>query len=1022
MKNPAIPTPKFKKLEQVRLKGDPSQWGPVWQDPVYSGTVWMYKIFLSAKNQQFIPEDELLPFVIEGPVAGDLDDLLKNLLLFKMNKPLSDTLYSLHASRTKFEVYQFRPALKFLGNQDQRLLIADEVGLGKTIEAGIIFLELQARLTDIARVLVVCPSGLRAKWQDEFQSRFDETFNILDADGLRRFLEDYHRFGEAARLRGIVSLELIRREEFAAVLGKDLVHFDLVIIDEAHHCRNTETLANAVASVLSDNADSMLLLTATPLQLGIQDLFHLLTILAPGDFDSLEGFELTLEPNRHINRATQLLAAGKAKEALAELVQVESRSMSSRFLNNPFYQEVKSRLQKTEPSFDDRAISEKYLLDLNTLAHVFTRARKRDVQEQPPIRHAIALKVAFTAQERRFYNAVIDYVRYQFTFANRSGWASGFAVIMRERQAASCISAVKKYFSELLEGSYKESKEDEYVSQGVVEDDDPPTNTVDSASALQQLVKTAKLLGHSDTKYEVFLSALRHVLAEDPKTKILVFSFFRGTLEYLNEHLREQNLGVRMIHGGVAVGDRQKIVEEFRDNPTVNILLSSEVGAEGLDFQFCNTLFNYDLPWNPMRVEQRIGRIDRFGQLSPVVRIYNLVIENSIEDRIFYRLYERINIFKESIGDIEAILGEEIRSISKRIFGSRLTPKEETELAERAAIVIIKKKRELEEFESQRLQFMGQDAIFSERIEQAIESGHYVSEAEIRSLIKTFLAERFPRSRLERNGETDSSYSFLPDSDLVEHIRTLTIGSQGSDQTSLDFVRRLKPYKLMPLTFSADLAYERKLLEFLTLRHPVARAAIKFWKEQPAPEMPVVSLVLASAPEWAGDYFFFVFAFQAAGLRDDTTMTSVAISLSSGEIIPELGERMLRLFQTGDASMSESRIEIDPMSFDSAKQVATQFAAEEVERRKIELGRLNAALVSAREAAIEQAYEIKRRKVSGYIRNSSNPNIRRMRQGQLERIEANHTKALEDLKGKKRIKMTFSVVLGGAVRLIKQNK
>jgi hypothetical protein len=267
------PRPLFRPGQKVVVQKDPKKRGVVSGEPYLAAGEFHYEVFLATGSEATYRESDLaLP---QAAVRwGRLRELLRDLALVKLNKPLSDNLYALYGSRTQFEVYQFKPALKFLGNPDGRLLIADEVGLGKTIEAGIIYLELQSRLS-LNRVLVVCPSGLRLKWQDEMKLRFDEEFTILDTAGMRWFIDQQRKHGDGVRLRGIVSLEAIRREEIAEAIEQDRVHFDLVIVDEAHHCRNTSTLSNNIAAVLSDNSDAMLMLTATPLQIGNQDLFNL---------------------------------------------------------------------------------------------------------------------------------------------------------------------------------------------------------------------------------------------------------------------------------------------------------------------------------------------------------------------------------------------------------------------------------------------------------------------------------------------------------------------------------------------------------------------------------------------------------------------------------------------------------------------------------------------------------------------------------------------------------------------------
>lgn len=743
---PDRPAPRFLPNQIVKVRHQPNRRGMIKRARIFAAGEWQYEVFFSFGDEPILRESDLEIYE-ERPEWGTRDDLLRDLAVVKLRRPLSDNLYALYASRTQFEVYQFKPALKFLANPDQRLLIADEVGLGKTIEAGIIYLELQARI-GLERVLIVCPSSLRQKWQDEMKSRFDEEFTILDLAGIKRFLEQYKQYGSAASLRGIVSLELIRRRDLALEMSD--VRLGLVIIDEAHHCHNTATLANAVASVLTENADAALLLTATPLQMGNEDLFNLLHILSPGEFDNYQAFLSRLEPNQFVNRAAQILSTGDRAQALKELRKVETTSERRRFKGSPYYKEVVRMLQQDNLTRQELVTVQRRLLELNTLSAIFTRTRKRDVQEKAPLRTARTLPVNFTLAERRFYDQVIEEARQEYLRNHGQGQGSSWVTIMKERQAASCISAMQRRYTrqswENIEIYPEDEAFEENFATGDTTDDSDSSSFTESSTYVRRALRTNRRLSpiSVDSKFEVFWAALKNVLAEDPKTKVLVFSFFRETIDYLQERLTKLNVNVRAIHGGYKVLDRHQIVEDFRENPEIRVLISSDVGSEGLDFQFCDTLFNYDLPWNPMKVEQRIGRIDRFGQESERVRIFNLVIEDTIESRILMRLYNRIEIFKRSIGDIEAILGEQIRELTNAVFSKRLSAREEEERAERAIQNILRQKQEIEEFEKKKLQFLGQEAIFSTTIEHTIESGRYVSEPEVYALVSGYLKDRFP--------------------------------------------------------------------------------------------------------------------------------------------------------------------------------------------------------------------------------------------------------------------------------------
>lgn len=701
--------PLFSEGSEVYVIDDPKQRGLILKSPFFSDGQWQYEVFFSVLDRRLFRESDLAPYKISFKWIG-LSSLLRNLALVKLQQPLSKHLYALYASRTQFEVYQFKPVLKFLANPDQRLLIADEVGLGKTIEAGIIYLELQARI-QLNRVLVVCPSGLRYKWQDEMKQRFDEEFTILDVNMIRRFIKQYEQFGEQSIMRGIVSLELLRRRELTEAFDEKRINFDLVIIDEAHHCRNTTTRSNEIATVLSDNSDAMLLLTATPLQIGNQDLFNLLHILNPGEFDDMDVFLDRLEPNRYINKATQVIATGDHKYALKEVRKVEKTIEKNRFNRNPHYSDLIRLLGKDYLKREELVEAQRKMVELNTLSQIFTRTRKREIGEGVPTRAAFVLKVNFTPPEALFYERVVEHARQEFMQLHGTNYAVGWVSIMRERQTASCISAARKRFAELEKETRQDILEEGIYDPnilGELNDDliEPVMYKRKKSRPLCIQLPTKVDLGR-DSKFEVFWGTLSKVLEEDKESKIIVFSFFIATIEHLYQQLKKREVGVLRLHGRFKVPDRQRIIDDFREKSEYRVLISSDVGAEGLDFQFSNTIFNYDLPWNPMRLEQRIGRIDRFGQESERIRIYNLVIQDSIESRILIRLYERIGLFQQAIGDIEAILGEEIRELTRRVYSTKLSPSEEMNLADRAANNIIRRRQEMEEFEKKTIAIHG---------------------------------------------------------------------------------------------------------------------------------------------------------------------------------------------------------------------------------------------------------------------------------------------------------------------------
>lgn len=1017
------PKPLFQPNQEVCLKSDHKQRGRVIRPRIYSLGEWYYEVFFSADDERVLRESDIMLYVPKF-IWGDLEDLLRDLALVKLRRPLGDSLYALYASRTKFEVYQFKPALKFLANPDQRLLIADEVGLGKTIEAGIIYVELQARI-GLDRVLVICPSSLRLKWQDEMKTRFDETFHIYDSAGIKKFLDDYGRLGTNATLRGIVSIETIRRKDIAE-LFRD-VKLDLLIIDEAHHCRNTATLTNAVASILAENADAALLLTATPLQMHQEDLFNLLNILSPGEFDNFNAFINRLEPNQFINRAGQILATGERKAALREIIKVEQTSEKRRFQGNPYYKEVVRLLTKDYISQQELITAQRRLLELNTLSSVFTRTRKRDIQEKVPIRTAFTISVNFTPEERQFYDQMVKRVRNEYVMTSSGRYGSGWVTIMKERQVASCISAVqKKYAQDNDEVKiYPEDeafKSDFWVDEGtseIFEDDtDNPHTEIDHYLTRQGVLIPTKATIQKDSKFEAFWEALQKVLQDDPKTKVLVFSFFRETINYLLEKLRGLGVGVRAIHGGYKVLDRHAIIEEFRGNANIRVLISSDVGSEGLDFQFCDTVFNYDLPWNPMKVEQRIGRVDRFGQESDRVRIYNLVIENSIESRILMRLYNRIEIFERSVGDIEAILGDQIRELTHAVFSKNLTPEEEIQRAEKAAVNVLKQKQEMEEFEQNKLQFLGQEAIFSTTIEHTIDSGRFVSEPEVHALVSGYLKNKFPLSQFQQNGKDDPTYTLFANDDLVVEIKAFIFRQRKNDLSAQSFLGKLRPGKEIPLTFSSEIAYQRKLLEFITPRHPLALAAQQFWEDKSEGYKKFTKIKLQTDIAPPGNYYFFIFTIDSLGVDQDARLVPVVVCEDSKDIHLKLSKQLLRLMQMNALPADGAARQFSSDELIEAEDSAMQYMTIERDSLNKELTDSNEAMVNARLSAIEQSYKAKKQRIIDIQKKVSNPSILRMYEGQLNNLKAKYIAKKQEIESRRHVDVSFRLELRGWLEIM----
>jgi superfamily II DNA/RNA helicase len=249
-----------------------------------------------------------------------------------------------------------------------------------------------------------------------------------------------------------------------------------------------------------------------------------------------------------------------------------------------------------------------------------------------------------------------------------------------------------------------------------------------------------------DSKYDKLQELLRQIWEKEPEAKVLIFTFFVGTATYLRDRLTNEGIGALRIAGDVPSNphepeqdERGKRMRAFREDREMRVLVSTEVGSEGLDFQYCHHVVNYDLPWNPMVVEQRIGRIDRFGQESDAVYIHNLVVKDTVEERILLRLYDRIGIFKESIGDLESILGETISELQRDYVNGRLSPEDAERRVQDATNAILRRKQHLETLQQAAGDLFGHEEYIRDEMQRVGRLGRYISEQSLLALITSYL-------------------------------------------------------------------------------------------------------------------------------------------------------------------------------------------------------------------------------------------------------------------------------------------
>lgn len=823
-------------------------------------------------TMEVVPVRDSIEALLRNGSFGTKSDFSRLVTFHRLNKPLSDNIYALHTTKTDFYAYQFKPLLKFLDSPNQRILIADEVGLGKTIEAGLVLTELRAR-TRLQRVLVICPAALCQKWRWEMFNRFSENFTQLDKRAFLEFLDLYQENQGQIPVRAICSMQSLRAQDVLDQLEKVDPMFDLVIVDEAHHMRNPSQTQD-LGSIMSRVSESFLMLTATPVQTSHENLFNLLSVMDGHHFNDQSIFTEQLGVNKYILRAEAALSempvanVEACRQAFAEIELLSERKRHW-FVNNPMWDIARKQLEEIDLDDRESVVNlRRSVSELNLLGTALSRTRKREVIENAPVRKPTALTVKFTELELHFYEQVTDFIRNQYFSCNTS--FEKFILMMPQRLAASCIPAtIEHYFGEQAE----DSGEMDYL--GSLGDDAIEGNGDVQSLDIKEIIQGFKNGIEHDSKYEALLEYLAGLPENE---KVLLFSTFPGTLKYLEGRLSRDGIESRIIYGGVDVAERAKRVEQFRDLLSCRVLLTSEVGGEGLDFQFCSVLVNYDLPWNPMVVEQRIGRLDRLGQKSDHIRIVNFSVEGTIDSIILDRLYTRLRIFENTIGLTDGVLGDTVLKISDVLMSQRLSDDDRMKKVEEEAQAIINQLKNAETLSDQSSSVMVSDQFLDDEVRRAENLHRYVSGEEVKTMVMDFIGKYFPSTRF-RDENMAQTYTIWPDEDLKGEIKNFHREPGESLPISLLHDRGTK------VTFSVEVAEHYSEIEYIHVHHPLVRIIINHYRKNLKDFSPTACLKVKSKKVASGDYLFSVNQLEMSGIRNNTRLIPVFCNLQNKECL-----------------------------------------------------------------------------------------------------------------------------------------
>ena len=681
--------PKFSRNDKIRLVNNPSKIGVIRDDEPNikeNGRItWVVK-FDNGRVQN-VPEEELelyetiedltLSEMVQEQRFSYISDVQRVLSETKINGNLSDILYSMDLTNTDFYAYQFKPVLKIINSPSNAILVADEVGLGKTIEAGLIWTELKQRY-DYKRLLIICPKVLTDKWKTELRQKIGVKAEIIKP---KEFLE---RFKVEEEYAFICGLEGIAQKNVIEKL-KDYDYedplIDLLIVDEAHKLRNSETKRNHVVAKIRELANYATFLSATPIQNKNDDLFSLVKILDSDNFTYKEYFDYMMENIKGLVSLKKLILESKpsVEELLKHIEFVQEKDKSGILSDSKQMAALKNRLQSRK----DKSLSiEEYqkiayeLDEINSLGYIFNRTRKREVKENAVIRRVTPEKIAMSEEERELFDLITETI-YEYAENKVSGKKTGFVQFLlcapQRMLSSSLYSTLQKWRNKSGDIS---DNEDEYDFDEEFDDKEDISEFMQSIYDAIKDFHHDKELYDNDTKYNRLLAKLREFYAIEPDAKVVLFSTFVPTLEYLSKRLNEDGINGILLTGKTSSDEKPNVLNGFQNDPNIKILLASEVGSEGVDLQFCHLLINYDLPWNPMRVEQRIGRLDRIGQKSESITVWNIFHDTTIDDRVYNKLQEKMINCESILGGFGEVLGKEFEQLNADLLLKRLTPEE----------------------------------------------------------------------------------------------------------------------------------------------------------------------------------------------------------------------------------------------------------------------------------------------------------------------------------------------------------
>lgn len=765
------------------------------------------------------PVDDIFQRFGKGISDSPLDFFLKQLAY---QFPLENSGGELSNSKTDLLPHQILLTHKIVEARRRRFLIADEVGLGKTIETGMIMRELNAR-KEAERIIIICPAGLTRNWQNELRDCFRMHFDIFGTD-----FTDANPYAWERHNHVIVSIDTIKKPSRLERLVKG-PKWDTVVFDEAHHLTRkrygnkiTATQNYRLAEKIKGITRDILFLSATPHQGDGYQFWSLVQLL---DDQLFENPEAMLDHRGLLSRVMFRRTKREVTDASGNPIfmkrKVHSQKFSLSLKEQRFYESLTEYLRegytaagagKERTTKQERAVG-------------FVMATFQKIMSSSPRAIRQALRRRLIAIYARKQMALESGLRGAITRADISMQIMKYQELMRQVVSDLFSAGYGKmdytdadtFIAQLKQRLKRRPQFEEEITNWALDaletDEDAIIAEANIPNEDQKIKELIEMIDDGpDRKFDTLIRAVEQIRRENTNEKMIIFTQYLETLYFLKDEL-EKYYGsgkIAAIKGG-PLEDKIAACESFWDEDGAQFLISTSAGGEGINLQVCRILFNYDLPWNPMAVEQRIGRIHRYGQ-QETAQVYNLVAEGTIEEQVYSILEQKLLEIAATIGKVDRITGEVTEDFRSEVLGFMGTALNYNDLYKEALVNSDYNRTEREIYEALRQADEASDAL--RMLTQDLSTFNLASYVELRGKYTLDDLHLFCERAIIRLGG-----SFIPSGDVVGIV---------TPQVLLNYPNVSARYENM--TFTRKTATRKKGVELLGIGHPLINALIEYFK------------------------------------------------------------------------------------------------------------------------------------------------------------------------------------------------